>query len=311
MPSLKLSSLFRRNATRPTLKQRAAKLKAGLSQHVGCPQAATEKGQPGADEHRSATVEEAASIEFTASAFDTPTRDLSGWMKEFAPHSLGMHIADRTLRMSKPELVAFIQDGGEGDVEVPAAMLDALTIAQKTFEGWGKLLDVARCRYLVAGSSAVLSQNTKIETEAEAEAEGAKAQAQPKEPPAALSLVPMLDLASATMDELQTVRDLAERIGAVAYAHAWSPRCHERMHPSGAPDFNDAGKLVQWIGDALTAVEAAVHQEARLRTPNDAFEREVRLQILALPVTQNGDDGEVEAFARELLAHSTALREGR
>ena len=58
-------------------------------------------------------------------------------------------------------------------------------------------------------------------------------------------------------------------------------------------------------------VEAAVHREARQRVPANDFEREIRLQILAIPVTQNGDDSEVEAFARELLAHATALREGR
>ncbi|MCJ2098053.1 hypothetical protein, partial [Methylobacterium sp. E-046] len=85
----------------------------------------------GADDDHTATVEEAASLDFAAYAFDTPTRDPSGWMKEFTPHSLGMHIADRTLRMSKPELVAFIQKGGERDAEVPTAKLEALTCAQK------------------------------------------------------------------------------------------------------------------------------------------------------------------------------------
>ena len=257
------------------------------------------------DDSHPATVEEAASLDFTAYAFDTPTRDPSGWMKEFAPRSLGMHIADRTLRMSKPELVAFIQEGGESDAEVPAAMLDALTTAQKTFEGWGKLLDVARCRYLVAGASAVLSQNT------ETEAEGVKAQAQPEEPPAALSLVPMLDLASATMTELQTVREVAQRIGDVAYAQAWGPRCQRSVSAYGASDFNDAGKLVQWIGDALTDVESAVNKEVRRRRPTSPVDRETRLEMLALPVIQNGDPDEAEAFARELLAHVESERAGR
>lgn len=125
------------------------------------------------------------------------------------------------------------------------------------------------------------------------------------------SLAGTLDLASATMHELQAVHDIAERIGAVAYAHAWGARCRSGENKHGAPGFNAAGDLVQWVGDALTAVESAVHREARRRVPVNDFEREIRLQILALPVTQNGDDNEVEAFARELLAHAIALREGR
>jgi hypothetical protein len=121
----------------------------------------------------------------------------------------------------------------------------------------------------------------------------------------------MLDLASATMGELQAIHDVAERIGSVAYAHAWGARCRKGENKHGAPYFNAAGDLVQWLGDALTAVETAVHMEARRRTPASVFEREIRLQILAVPVTQNGDDEELEAFARELLSHALALREGR
>jgi hypothetical protein len=125
------------------------------------------------------------------------------------------------------------------------------------------------------------------------------------------SLSAGLDLASATMGELQVIHDIAERLGAVAYAHAWGPRCRRGENEYGAPDFNAAGELVQWIGDALTAVETAVHKEARRRIRTNSTDRETRLQILALPVTQNGDDDELEAFARELLAHAVALREGR
>jgi hypothetical protein len=102
-------------------------------------------------------VEEAGSLDFTAYAFETPTLDPNDWLKEFAHHAIGMHIADRTLRMTKPELVAFIRKGGERDADVSIAMLDALGAAQRTFEGWGKLLDLAQTRYLVAGSSAVLT----------------------------------------------------------------------------------------------------------------------------------------------------------
>ena len=266
-------------------------------------------GQSGSGERRPATVEEAASLDFTAYAFDTPTRDPNGWMQEFSHHAIGMHVADRTLRMSKAELVAFIQKGGERDAEVPVTMLAALESAQRTFEGWGKLLDLARTRYLVAGSSAVLghegAEATSVTPDAELETPPVAA------PPSTSSLVGMLDLASATMRELQAIQDIAERVGSVAYTHAWSPRCQRRAHPSGAPDFNAAGILVQWIGDALTVVESAAAKEAAGRTPSGQDDRESRLSMLAVTTIDNGDPDEIEAFARDLLAHAQAERRGR
>ncbi|MCJ2102798.1 hypothetical protein [Methylobacterium sp. E-046] len=122
------------------------------------------------------------------------------------------------------------------------------------------------------------------------------------------NLVDMLDLASASLDDLQAVRDIAERIGAVAYAHAWGPRCRDRTHPSGAPDFNAAGKLVQWIGDALTDVEGAAEKEARRRVPDNREDRETRLSMLAVSVIDNGDPEAIEELACELLAHAKVER---
>ena len=254
-------------------------------------------------------MQEAASLDFTAYAFDTSIRDPNGWMKEFAHHAIGMHVADRTLRMSKAELVAFIRKGGERDAEVPATMLAALEGAQRTFEGWGKLLDLARTRYLVAASSAVQGHEGAEATSAtlDAELETPPVAA----PPSTSSLVGMLDLASASMRELQAIRDVAERVGSVAYTHAWSPRCQRRADASGASNFNAVGKLVQWIGDALTAVESAAEKEAAGRTSSDQDDRETRLSMLAVTTIDNGDPDEIEAFARELLAHAEAERQGR
>ncbi len=301
MPSLKLSNLFRRSTATPTLRKRAASLRAHISPRSVEP-------QPLAD-GRPATVEEAASLDFTAYAFDFPTRDPNGWLKEFACHALGMHIADRTLRMSKPELVAFIKEGGEQDADVPGAMLAALGSAQKTLEGWGKLLNVAQSRYLVAASSAVLAGEGP-------QAEDAEIDPQQEPPPAPVplptsSVAGMLDLTSATMEELRAVHELADRIGGVAYAHAWGARCRRGENKHGAPYFNAAGDLVQWIGDALTAVETAVHKEVRRRTPTNDRDREARLSLLAVTTIDNGDPDETESFARELLTHAAAWREGR
>jgi hypothetical protein len=125
------------------------------------------------------------------------------------------------------------------------------------------------------------------------------------------SLVEMLDLGSATMGELQVIHEVAERIGSIAYARAWGPRCRRGENKHGAPYHNAAGDLVNWIGDALTAVEAAVHKEARRRTPTHGDDREARLSLLAVTTIDNGDPDETEGFARELLAHAAAWREGR
>lgn len=134
------------------------------------------------------------------------------------------------------------------------------------------------------------------------------------ESPAAVSadpreagLVGMLDLASASLDDLQSLHDVADLVGGVAYATVWSARCKARG-PGDGP--NAAGKLMQWLGDALTDVETATNNEARRRIPTDNSERETRLEMLALPVIQNGDQDETEAFARELLAHVEAERQG-
>ena len=68
---------------------------------------------------------------------------------------------------------------------------------------------------------------------------------------------------------------------------------------------------MQWLGDALTDVETAANNEARRRRPGNRSDRETRLEMLALPVIQNGDPDETEAFARELLAHAEAERAER
>ena len=118
----------------------------------------------------------------------------------------------------------------------------------------------------------------------------------------------MLDLASATIHELQTIRDVAERIGSVAYTHAWNPRCHEGANAYGAPHYNAAGRLVQWIGDALTDVESAAEKEARRRVPGNRDDRETRLSMLAVTTINNGDPETIEELACELFAHAKVER---
>ena len=122
------------------------------------------------------------------------------------------------------------------------------------------------------------------------------------------SLVYILDLTSASMNDLQSLHDIADLVGGVAYATAWTGWCKARGPDD---DYNAAGKLMQWLGDAPTDVETAANNEARRRRPANSSDRETQLEMLALPVIQNGDPDEVEAFGRELRAHAEAERRGR
>ena len=120
----------------------------------------------------------------------------------------------------------------------------------------------------------------------------------------------MLDLASA--HELQTIRDVAER-SRRRRLRPWlvRPACQEGSRLGGS-DYNAAGKLVQWLGDALTDVESAADDEARQRRPPASLTT-ARLgwRCCRRPVIHNGDPDEIDAFARELLAHAEAERRGR
>ena len=127
-------------------------------------------------------------------------------------------------------------------------------------------------------------------------------------PPAiepALRIVDRIDIGSATMEELQSFHDLADRVGSFAYALSWTGRCQvrgERDH------MNAVGDFMTVLGDALTEVETACIDEARRRAPTGRDEREIQFQLLALPVIQNGDLDEVEAFSRDLAAFAAAER---
>ena len=141
-----------------------------------------------------------------------------------------------------------------------------------------------------------------------------EAQAAPPRPEIGTSLVDQIDFASASLEDLQALHDIANTVADVASAMAWTGRCHARgWNEQSAPGdhYNAAGKLMHWLGDALTDVESAANKEARRRRPTTSCDREKRLEMLALPVIQNGDPDETAAFARELAAHAEAERAGR
>ncbi|MCJ2012652.1 hypothetical protein [Methylobacterium sp. J-076] len=553
-----LSNPFRRAADRPTLRERAADLKAGLSRAIRqpAPEPASEPEAAPVDD-----LADFAKIEFGAYTFEDPVKSVQEWGVRLRPHAMAMHLADRTLRMTKPELIAFIREGGERDAETPAAIFHVLDAAGETFEGWSNLLKLAHARFIIAGAAefageaanalapetdaatpsapdftdqvlqaggtgdvlaasgidhrdgtvsyadatgtvvrrpmshwiafnaqqmhgriqaeigrrrtieanhlpaddhaaweagvrcelrsdavhalafrhvrafeaadaisagveaarrdgrdaelltlapvweaaADLHQQRIDEMEAVVEAadpdgwpgrapEGSgpdwqawfrqkedwrerwgitaaeeaagdagtalhkielriaelpaaslaglkfKARvaqssddigvdwpdnlgaglvrdilamtetriAQPD--PAYSYLVERIDFASATMSELLTIRDVADCVGSVAYAQSWATRCHRGKNAWGNPEYNAAGKLMASVGDALTAVESAAEREAHRRNPSNQAERETRLYMLAPAAIDNGAPDEIEAFARELLAHAEAER---
>ena len=140
-----------------------------------------------------------------------------------------------------------------------------------------------------------------------------EAQAAHPAPAIGTSLVDQIDFASASLKDLQALRSTAALIGDVASAVCWQRRCHARgWNEQSAPGdrYNAAGKLMNWLGDALTDVESAANKEARGRQATTAADRETRLVILALPTVENGDPDKTAAFARELLAHAKAGRQG-
>lgn len=125
------------------------------------------------------------------------------------------------------------------------------------------------------------------------------------------NLVSLIDLASASMEDLQAVHDTAQSLGDAAGAAAWTARCHTKGWASyNAPGdgHNAAGRLMHWLGDALSNVQHAANEEAKRRLPANSDDREIRWQIIARPVLENGDPAEITAFARELLTHAEAER---
>ncbi len=57
---------------------------------------------------------------------------------------------------------------------------------------------------------------------------------------------------------------------------------------------------MQGLGDALSSVQFEANEEAKRRAPASSEDREIRWQIIARPVLENGDPAEIAALARDL-----------
>jgi hypothetical protein len=126
---------------------------------------------------------------------------------------------------------------------------------------------------------------------------------EPAPAPIGVSLVGQIDFASGLMEDLRALQDSANSVANVAYAMAWTGRCH--TGPAGE-QHNAAGKLMQWLGDALADVADEARKEAQRRRPKTPNERETRLIILAGSIIENDDPDEIAALAGEMAAHAVA-----
>jgi hypothetical protein len=112
------------------------------------------------DSEGPATADSIAQLTFEALALETALRSPKEWVDEFRSHALGMHIADKTLRMGKPELVQFLQDAAARADGADRIMLDAMDAVKETLDGWSEVLEAAGIRYLVAAAAAGFEAET-------------------------------------------------------------------------------------------------------------------------------------------------------
>lgn len=131
---------------------------------------------------------------------------------------------------------------------------------------------------------------------------------QPVPAPIGTSLVGQIDFATSSMEDLRSLRDIANSVADVAYAMAWTGQCKARGH---GDRYNAAGKLMQWLGEALADVADEARKEAQRRRPTTPNERETRLTILAGPTIENGDPDEIATLAGEMVAYAVAELAGR
>ena len=107
------------------------------------------------------TAESAASLGFEAYSFDTPIRSPREWNERLSPYTIGLHLADRFLRMSKPEMVAFMEDLDGRDPEILLGMLNAVRDTRDELKALADIVGLAHIRLVVAGSAVVVSSSAK------------------------------------------------------------------------------------------------------------------------------------------------------
>ncbi|MCJ2042906.1 hypothetical protein MKK55_28750 [Methylobacterium sp. J-059] len=107
---------------------------------------------------RPATVEGSAPIDFKANDPGVPLRSAEEWAG-ISQHALGLCVADRLLRMEKPEMVSFVEGivSETGKIE---PLLDLMGLVRDTREAMEALADMARAteaRLFIATSAVIVS----------------------------------------------------------------------------------------------------------------------------------------------------------
>ena len=116
--------------------------------------------QTGAD-NDVCSAEGAASLGFEAYDLDTPIRSPGEWNERLSPYTVGLHLADRFLRMSKPELVAAIETLDGRGPEAVLSVLNAVHDTHEEMKALASIMGAAHTRLIVAGSAVIVSSDAK------------------------------------------------------------------------------------------------------------------------------------------------------
>ncbi|MBP2497789.1 hypothetical protein ABID82_003994 [Methylobacterium sp. PvP062] len=109
-----------------------------------------------------------------------------------------------------------------------------------------------------------------------------------------------VDFADASVEELAVIHEKMRHLSDVTYAMAWQGCCQLDTARSTEGSHNVAGRLLQWLGEALTDVERRAADELQRRRPDRPWDRRIRLAAIAAGVIENGDTTETATFIAEL-----------
>ena len=280
MPSLKLSNPFRRGVDRPSLKQRAASLRATAARVMS-----RKPASPSTDPIFAALDRYQAARAAWDAFSDRLKAD--GW----EAHG-GVKVAsEKEGRLSHAWSVLSSEVLGT----VPTTEAGRLALAD-FIETWvadhgntdGSPQDGSETVFAEVYPALLRAVRLSVGQSAPPAAKAA--------PPIARDFIDSLDLSAAQMRDLAAIYDAAALIGGVADAVSCQPRAYG---PKGEA-WNVIGLFADAISEACGAVQADAVREARRRAPADDWERGQRLKILAEDTIENGDKGAVLAFARDL-----------
>lgn len=116
--------------------------------------------------------------------------------------------------------------------------------------------------------------------------------------PKVASFIDSLDLTQVRVRDLAAIHDAARLIGGVADAVS----CQPRSYTSDNERWSIVGLFADAISEACGSVQADAVREARKRSPSDGLDRQLRLGVLAQDTIENGDKGDLSAFALDLEA---------